>query len=137
MKLKHDETLSDVAFNHNVLRPYALGTVEVDVGEFLDGELHNKWVKLTAIESGEVRLRVQYFAGAMVAPKTGWDVERRIDAEEAAELEKASWARSGAQHVNLSCAVAANVPAREGFLLLTLNSGTVAHIIPATSSNSF
>jgi hypothetical protein len=46
-----------------------MGTVEVDVAEFLDGELHNKWVKLVAIESGEVRLRVKYFPGAVSAPK--------------------------------------------------------------------
>lgn len=72
-----------------------LGTAEVDVEEFLDGELHNKWVKLVAIESGEVRLRVKYFHGVVTAPKGGWEVEERIDAEEAANFEKSSWALSG------------------------------------------
>jgi hypothetical protein len=69
-----------------------LGTAEVGLGEFLDGELHNKWVKLTAIESGEVRLRIHYFPGVTCAPRDGWDVEERIDAEQAKELETASWA---------------------------------------------
>lgn len=98
-----------------------MGTAEVDVVDLLDGELHNKWVKLTAIESGEVRLRVKYFPGVEVAPKAGWEVEERIDVEEALLMEKQTWALSGAQHVAqmLSSAVAA----REGVLIVTLKNG--------------
>eukprot|EP00740_Mantoniella_antarctica_P002132 CAMPEP_0181355426 /NCGR_PEP_ID=MMETSP1106-20121128/3892_1 /TAXON_ID=81844 /ORGANISM="Mantoniella antarctica, Strain SL-175" /LENGTH=1101 /DNA_ID=CAMNT_0023468163 /DNA_START=126 /DNA_END=3432 /DNA_ORIENTATION=- len=98
-----------------------LGTAEVGLGEFLDGELHNKWVKLTAIESGEVRLRIHYFPGVTCAPRDGWDVEERIDAEQAKELETASWALAGAHDV--AHILASSVVAQGGVLVVTLKTG--------------
>ena len=98
-----------------------LGTAEVDLAKFLDGELHNEWVTLVAVESGKIRLRIKYFPGVTSAPKSGWDVEELIDAEEAEQIESMSWGQCGAQHV--ASFMSTKVKAQEGVLVVTLKSG--------------
>ena len=97
------------------------GVADVQLAELLDGELHNVWIPLRAIESGKVRLRAKYFAGKTKHPEGGWNVERRIDSSERDVIEHESWDLIGQQHV--SAILSSGVAAREGRMVVSLRGG--------------
>lgn len=97
------------------------GVADVELAELLDGELHNVWIPLRAVESGKVRIRLKYFAGKTKHPEGGWNVERRIDSTERDRIEHESWDLIGYQHV--SALSNSGVAAREGRMVVHLRGG--------------
>lgn len=109
-------------FDHDAMswRDEFLGVADVDVSALADGALHNRWVALRAVESGEILLRAKFFPGVDAPPSDkGWAVEPRIDAREALEIERRSWHVAGAHHVG--SALTGGVAPRPGRVTIHLS----------------
>ena len=92
-----------------------MGRADIEPDEFLDGELHSKWVKLAACESGEVHLRFKFARGAVDAPPGGWDVEEHITEAQALQMERASWGEGRTKKVS-QLMLESKVAARDGVI---------------------
>jgi hypothetical protein len=92
-----------------------MGRADIEPDEFLDGELHSKWVKLAASESGEVHLRFKFARGAVDAPPGGWDVEEHITEAQALQMERASWGEGRTKKVS-QLMLESKVAARDGVI---------------------